>query len=119
MMDCNVHAILVAAWAQSWLAYGNTFSISLATGGFPFFTHCPGHLCRIGISTFIQFADDIFMVFIVSILTQFVSGFDASDINCKTDNTSHFFLHKILRETFQAILGIGFMVTYQAAEQFK
>ena len=56
------------------------------------------------------------MVFIISILTQFIACVYASDINRKTNDAFHFFLHEILWKTFKAILSICFVVVDKATQ---
>jgi len=56
------------------------------------------------------------MVFVVSILTQFIACVYASDIDRKTDNAFHFFLHEILWKTLKAILTICFVVVDKATQ---
>ena len=54
------------------------------------------------------------MVFIVSILAQFIACVYACDSYCKTNNTFHFFLHKILWKAFEAIWSFCFVIMNQA-----
>src|SRR6476646_2769220 len=82
-----------------------------------FSTHCAGYLHGIHISAFVQFLDDIFMVFIISVLAQFIACVYAGDIYRKANNTFDFFLHKILWKPFETIGGIYFMRMHQTTEE--